>query len=97
MPEKVKGKVKIINGDVRFVVNQLNEQGHKNLYIDGGKVIQSFLKEDLIDEMILTRIPVLLGSGIPLFGELKQSLRFTHKNTQVFNNALVKSAYVRNK
>lgn len=73
VPENVADKTEIVNGEVRMLVDQLNKRGYHNLYVDGGSVIQSFLEEDLIDEMIITRVPILLGDGIPLFGKLTQS------------------------
>ena len=97
MPKHVVGKAEIVKGDIKNVINHLNKRGYKNLYIDGGKVIQSFLKEDLIDEMIITKVPVLLGKGIPLFGEIDHSLKFRHTRTEVFNKTLVKSYYVRDR
>jgi dihydrofolate reductase len=95
IPEALQDKVEIIKGSAGELVEQLQELGHQNLYIDGGVTIQGFLEEDLIDEMILTRIPVLLGEGIPLFGNLTQSLDFSHMKTEIFNNMLVKSHYSR--
>ncbi|CDH47027.1 Bifunctional deaminase-reductase domain protein (fragment) [Candidatus Contendobacter odensis Run_B_J11] len=50
---------------------------------------------NLVDELIVTRIPILLGGGIPLFGKLVEPLRLIHKNTEVYDNALVKSHYSR--
>ena len=97
MPKQVVGKAEIVKGDIKNVINHLNKRGYKNLYIDGGKVIQSFLKEDLIDEMIITKVPVLLGKGIPLFGEIDHSLKFRYTRTEVFNKTLVKSHYVRDR
>jgi dihydrofolate reductase len=75
----------------------LNERGYKNLYIDGGRTIQSFLKEDLIDEMIITRVPILLGEGVPLFGKLTQSMKFNHKKTENHGDSLVMSYYTRDR
>ena len=75
----------------------VNLTGYSNLYIDGGETIQSFLREDLIDEMIITKIPILLGDGIPLFGRLTNSIKFKHKKTEIYSNSLVKSRYIRNK
>ena len=95
VPKELDGKVKVVNGNLKIVVDQLNELGHQSLYIDGGITIQNFLEEDLIDEMIITRIPILLGEGIPLFGKLSQRLRFSHKKTEVLNNILVKTHYTR--
>lgn len=75
------------------IVKELNSKGFTNLYIDGGKSIQSFLSYDLIDEMTITKIPVLIGSGIPLFGNLAQDMHFVHIQTVTYSNGLVKSIY----
>ncbi len=56
--------------------NRLSTEGSKRLYIDGGITIQRFLAEGLIDDIIITLIPVFLGSGIPLFGESKKGTDF---------------------
>jgi dihydrofolate reductase len=95
IPEGLEGKVEILSGSLSAVLSEIESQGFNRLYIDGGKLIQSFLSEDLIDELIVTRIPILLGGGIPLFGELSAPLRFTHIDTKVHNDALVMSRYVR--
>jgi len=96
-PEHLKDKVEIVSGEITEVVNHLNQRGYNNLYIDGGKVIQSFLREDLIDELIITRIPILLGDGIPLFGKLEHQLKFMHKKLEIHNNMLVMSSYTRDR
>jgi dihydrofolate reductase len=95
LPAEFQDRVEIVKGDIRQLVADLNERGYQNLYIDGGKVVQAFLAADLIDEMIIAKIPVLLGDGIPLFGKLEQSMKFSHKETKVFNDALVMSSYLR--
>ena len=92
-PEILKGKVEILTGEPYKIVKLLNNRGYKNLYIDGGKTIQGFLRKELIDEIIITRIPILLGSGIPLFNNLMNEQKFEHVETEVFNNALVRSHY----
>lgn len=93
VPEELTDKVEIIAGDIKSVTADLNKRGFLNLYIDGGKTIQSFLKENLIDEMIITRIPILLGSGIPLFGKLEKIIRFDVVETEILDDLLVKSHY----
>ena len=95
VPDELIGKVEFISGPLKEILSDINSQGFNNLYIDGGRVIQSFLVEDLIDELIVTRIPILLGGGIPLFGALSKPLRFVHRNTEVYDNALVKSHFSR--
>lgn len=72
----VEGKAEVINGTLKEIIERLNYAGYGHLYIDGGKTIQSFLKEDLIDEMIITKVPVALGEGIPLFENNEHELRF---------------------
>lgn len=95
LPEHIVDKAEIVNGDIKELIIQLNYKGYGNLYIDGGKVIQSFLKEDLIDEMIITHVPILLGKGFSLFGNLDKHLNFRHKKTEIYDNTLVKSYYQR--
>lgn len=95
IPEKSKEKVHLAAGNLNEVINKLAQQGHKNLYIDGGKTIQNLMAQDLIDELIVTRIPVVLGKGIPLFGHTEQSLWFDHIKTEVMLDTLVMSHYRR--
>jgi len=84
-----------VRGKLSNIVASLEAKGIKNLYIDGGMTIQSFLQEDLIDELIITRIPIILGSGIPLFIDMDAELKFKVVNTEVLNQDLVKSTYLR--
>ena len=95
VPEELAGKVEFFFGSVNSVVEHCHKNGFQNLYIDGGRVIQSFLDNDLIDELITTRLPIILGKGIPLFSIMDESLIFKHKSTTVYDEALVKSHYVR--
>jgi len=93
VPKEVTDKAEIIAGDIKDITADLNKKGFMNLYIDGGKTVQSFLREGLIDEMVITRIPVLLGSGIPLFGKLDKPIRFDEVETEILDELLVKSHY----
>lgn len=96
VPQHLTGKVTIVNGSLNEVLQQLHGKGYYRLYIDGGQTIQAFMAEDLIDELILTRIPVVLGGGIPLFGLLPQMQWFEHKATHLYlGNQLVQSHYQR--
>jgi len=97
VPAQLIGKVTVLSMKPGALLNYLSDEGFANIYVDGGKVIQSFLKEDRIDEMIVTKVPVLIGSGIPLFGELDKDLPFKHVRTKVYSNGLVKSRYKRNR
>jgi dihydrofolate reductase len=95
LPEKAAGKAELIRGGPTEVVAALNARGYQNLYIDGGLTVQSFLVADLVDEMIITRVPVLLGGGIPLFGILSKEMKFSLVSTERLNDTLVKSTYRR--
>lgn len=97
IPEELKDRMEIVKGEIRTILQDLIQRGYHDLYIDGGGAIQSFLKEDLIDEMIITRVPILLGDGIPLFRNLRHTLKFKHIKTIVYNNNIVKSHYKRKK
>ena len=97
LPAGYEKRAELVHGDVGELVQRLKDIGHLNLYVDGGLTIQSFLQQDLIDELIITRLPVLLGGGIPLFGDLATSMKFRHVDTVVYNDALVKSSYVRDR
>jgi len=95
VPKDYIGKVEIVSGTLPDIVEDLNQKGYHHLYIDGGKTVQSFLQEDLIDEMIITTIPILLGGGIPLFSELPNEMRFEHTKTEVYLKEMVQSHYLR--
>ena len=96
VPEEVVGKAEIIGGPIKAITKHLSQRGYYHLYVDGGRVIQSFLEADAIDEMIITQVPTLLGDGIPLFGKLARRLTFRLKKTKIYDN-LVQSHYVRDR
>jgi dihydrofolate reductase len=83
-----------MEGSPREIVERLEGRGMEHLYVDGGVTIQGFLREGLIQRMTITRIPVLLGSGIPLFGPLTGDVRFRHVATRSFASGMVQSEYV---
>ncbi|EGU53007.1 deaminase-reductase domain-containing protein [Vibrio orientalis CIP 102891 = ATCC 33934] len=95
VPDGYEDKVFLVKGELKEIVQNLNEQGYNDLYIDGGKTIQSFLKEGLIDEMSITTMPVLLGGGSPLFGELDMMQSFKLVESQIHLDAIVQTTYHR--
>ncbi|WP_324722620.1 dihydrofolate reductase family protein [Lelliottia sp. JS-SCA-14] len=97
VPRGYEEKVFLVKGELKNIIADLNAKGFNDLYIDGGATIQSFLNEDLIDQMIITRFPILLGGGVPLFSELKQPLNFKVTKNEVVLDTLVKTTYVREK
>jgi len=75
------------------LVNRLSAEGLKHVYVDGGLTIQGFLSEGLVDEITVTVIPVILGSGIPLFGSTENDIDLTHVHTTVFDFGFVQTTY----
>jgi len=75
------------------VVGRLAERGMKRLYIDGGVTIQSFLNAGLIDRMTITRVPVIIGDGIRLFGPTHHDVRLAHLVTRTYPSGLVTTEY----
>jgi dihydrofolate reductase len=87
------GKVEQMAGTPAAIVSRLAAGGAHNLYIDGGLTIQGFLRAGLIDRLIITRVPVLIGAGIPLFGHLLADVPLQHLATRTFASGLVQSEY----
>lgn len=93
-PARARGAVvDQLSGTPAEIVAQLAAQGAKNLYVDGGKTIQEFLRAGLIQRIIVTRVPVLIGQGISLFGPLSQDVRLRHVNTRTYKGGAVQSEY----
>ena len=82
-----------MGGDPREIVDRLERRGLRHVYVDGGVTITRFLEAGLIDRMTITRIPVLLGSGIPLFGSLPEEIRLRHVWTRSFPSGIAQSEY----
>ena len=83
----------MMSGTPQEVVAWLAKRGLERLYIDGGVTVQRFLAAELIERVIITRIPVLLGQGIPLFGPLTRDIRLEHVGTRSYPSGLVQSEY----
>lgn len=95
LPRDFEDKVSLTRGSPKEVMAFAKEKGYQNLYIDGGTTIQGFLRADLIDEMIITEIPILLGGGDRLFGSLDQQLKFELVGTNILLDQMVKRHYKR--
>ena len=93
IPNDLRQTVESMSVPPREVTRRLAERGFRHLYIDGGKTIQGFLRDGLIDQLIITRVPILLGAGIALFGPLPQDVRLRHVETTQFESGLVQSRY----
>ena len=80
-------------GSPAAIVATLAAKGAQHVYVDGGITIQRFLRDGLVQRLIITRAPVLIGEGIPLFGSLPQDVQLRHVATQQYKSGLVKSEY----
>jgi dihydrofolate reductase len=89
----VGGAVEHMSGPPAEIVSRLAASGAHHLYIDGGITIQRFLRAGLIQRLIVTRVPVLIGDGVPLFGALERDVRLRHVATRHFPSGLVQSEY----
>ncbi len=95
VPEEFADHVLLANGSPSAIVQLAHQQGYRNLYIDGGNTIQNFLREDLIDELIVTELPILLGGGDRLFGTIEQQLMFELVSTEILLGQMVKKHHRR--
>ncbi|NRB77740.1 MAG: dihydrofolate reductase family protein [Saccharospirillaceae bacterium] len=95
IPKGYEDKIHLMSGEPAVVLQQAKALGYEHCYIDGGKTIQAFLLQGLIDELIITTIPILLGGGFPLFGQLSESKKYELKESKVFSDEIVKSFFIR--
>jgi dihydrofolate reductase len=87
------GNVEQMSGPPAEIVSKLAASGSEHLYIDGGITVQRFLSAGLIQRLIITRVPVLIGEGIPLFGTLPHDIRLRHVATKHYQSGLVQTEY----
>lgn len=87
------GRVEQMGGEPAEIVARLEATGARNLYLDGGLTVQRFLRAGLVDRLVLTRVPVLIGEGLPLFGPLAHDVRLRHVATRSFPSGLVQTEY----
>ena len=86
--------VERMSGAPADIVSQLAARGIQHIYVDGGITIQRFLQAGLIQRLIITRVPVLIGAGIPLFGPVERDIILRHVGTRQYASGLVQSEYV---
>lgn len=95
-PANLKDKVEMYSGDIKTLILNLKNQGYKHAYIDGGTTIQSFINMKMITEMTITKAPILLGEGIPLFGRIVQPLKLENTKAIAFENDFLQMKYTVN-
>jgi dihydrofolate reductase len=86
-------RVEQMGGAPAEIVSQLAESGANHIYVDGGITIQRFLRAGLVDRLVITRVPVLIGQGVPLFGALPHDVHLRHVMTRSYSSGLVSSEY----
>ncbi len=89
----LKAKIQRMSGTPAEIVEELKARGFKHAYVDGGITIQRFLAAGLIDRLVITRVPVLIGAGIPLFGPVPRDIGLRHVATRCYRGGLVQSEY----
>ena len=95
-PANMKGKVEMYSGDLQTLITRLENEGFKHAYIDGGTTIQQFINLKLINEITITRTPVLLGEGKPLFGKTFKDIKLEKAKAIAFPNDFIQVKYMVN-
>ncbi|XJC79776.1 dihydrofolate reductase family protein (plasmid) [Delftia tsuruhatensis] len=93
VPEHLQGKVRFSRQTPEQLMEQLAAETLQRIYVDGGQLIQSFLRAGLVHEMILSTMPVLIGEGRRLFGDVNQDMDWRLLSSQSFPSGLVQSRY----
>lgn len=93
IPVEYEDKALLFNGDVQQLAVELQSYRFKHIYVDGGTTIQSFTRAELLDDIVLTQVPVLLGKGIPLFGEVAKDVKLKLIKSQSYSSGFVQSKY----
>ncbi len=96
-PAGYEDKISIVSGTPQELLAALERAGHHSVYVDGGALITRFLEEDLIDDMIITRTPQLLGGGYPLFGSFARGSIWKKTGSTEPNDYLVQTRYERDR
>ena len=92
-PGRAGAVVERMAGEPAEVFSQLAARGVGHVYVDGGRTVQAFLRAGLVHRLVISRVPVLIGEGIPLFGPLDADVLLTHVATRTFAGGLVQSEY----
>jgi dihydrofolate reductase len=92
-PAPIGAAVERLSGEPADVLSQIDARGFRHVYVDGGITIQQFLRAGLVQRLVITRVPVLIGSGVPLFGTVPHDIRLHHVATRSFPSGLVQSEY----
>ncbi len=93
VPEALKGKVRFTDAAPHEIMGELASQNVQRIYVDGGQLVQSFLRDGLVTDLVITSVPVLIGQGLPLFGSLPADIGLKLLASRSFPSGLVQSTY----
>lgn len=95
-PRQNVGSVKFYSGDLKALVDKLKSENGKNIFCDGGaEIVHELLKENLIDEFIISVIPIIVGNGTKLFKDGRPELKLELVSTKQFDKGLTQLHYKR--
>ncbi|KIC16633.1 dihydrofolate reductase family protein [Leisingera sp. ANG-DT] len=93
IPEELKDKVRLSTAAPADLMQELQEEGWTRAYVDGGRMVQSFLRQGLIADLTITTVPILIGSGIPLFGSLDQDIDLQVASSRILPTGMVQTTF----
>jgi len=93
LPEGFEARAELFNGPIKDLVKKLTREGVRRVYLDGGNTIQRFLRAGRVNDMLITRIPILIGQGIPLFGSLATDIPLALEESRAYPNGFVQYRY----
>jgi len=93
VPDQFAELAELYSGKVELLTVELQSQGVRHVYVDGGLAIQSFIQQGLLTDIIITQLPILLGNGIPLFGNTNQDIKLELDHVKSFDSGFVQSRY----
>jgi len=93
IPAGFESRAELFNGTPEAVAAKMEAEGVRRVYLDGGKTIQGFLRAGRVSDILITRIPILIGQGLSLFGSLSEDIALEHQRTSSYPNGFVQSVY----
>ncbi|MCC2970673.1 dihydrofolate reductase family protein [Massilia sp. IC2-476] len=93
VPAALEGRVSFSDATPQQAMAQLAAQGVRRVYVDGGQLVQSFIRAGLVEDVVLSTVPVLIGAGRPLFGALARDVALALVASRSFPSGLVQSTY----
>lgn len=90
---KVRKEAELFSGQLTDLTSKLHSEGIKHIWVDGGITVSQFLEAGLVDDITISIISMVLGSGIPLFSTMNREQKCRLINTRSFPSGLVQLKY----